>query len=464
MSAQEKIGGIHAALKPLYAPTLALLTLLLVKQTSWIWSNLYFQLHSASELSVALGLLAVLVVVGVALLRRLFGQAAAIKLINIGIAMILTFIGCKYLIQFGLLPHPTSTLHKSLAVLFALFAGFMALQIRLDMWKSIYLAAIVAGFIFTFFPWVFTHTGATTVYWPSLSDQPPTVAAPQIPAQNTIVLLLDEFSASAAGPVVETLKEAGLQVTVSDINPAGKNTIDVIPAIWLRTSFDQATACGPTQICSATKVLDFSKIQATSNNIDIVGFYHRYCSIQGLRSCFFEPFPRTKSAGTALACSFPVFKELAFLGCDDESSSARNSMLAFRDNMQQALMAASFWKKGGVLYAHLFVPHPLPSIPLKTLSEEYAGNIENGASVVRLVAEKAKLVFGDNFKIVVFSDHPLRAKMWCKDKTYASFKCTPDPSQISTQVPLIVATPRAGSASLVIKNIQTVFDVLFSPR
>jgi len=459
MSAQEKIGGIHAALKPLYAPTLVLLTLLLVKQTSWIWNNLYFQQHSASELNVALGLLAVLVVVGVALLRRLFGQAAAIKLINIGIAMLLTLIGFRYLQQFELLPFPMSTLHKSLAVLFALLAGFMARRIRLDMWKRIYPAAIVAGLIFIFSPWVLARTGATTVYWPSPSHQPPTVDAPQIPAQNTIVLLLDELSASAAGPVVEQLKEAGLQVTVSDINPAGKNTSSVIPAIWLRTSFDQAAVCGPTQICSVTKVLDFSKIQATSNSIDVVGFFHPYCSIQGLRSCFFQPLP-TKSAGTELACSFPVFNKLAFLGCVDESSVAKNSMLALRDNMQQALMAAPFWEKGGILYAHLLVPHPM-GIPLKTLSEEYADNIENGASAVRLVAEKAKLVFGDNFKIVVFSDHPLRPEIWCKDKTYASFECKPDPSQISTQVPLIVATPRAGSASLVIENNQTVFDVLF---
>lgn len=102
-------------------------------------------------------------------------------------------------------------------------------------------------------------------------------------------------------------------------------------------------------------------------------------------------------------------------------------------------------------------------IPLKTLSEEYADNIENGASAVRLIAQKAKLAFGDNFRIVVFSDHPFRPEIWCEDKTYASFECKPDPSQISTQVPLIVATPRAGSASWGIENNQTVFDILFSP-
>lgn len=461
MPAQEKIGVVRAALNPLYAPTFVLLTFLLVKQTSWIWNTLYFQRHLAAELSGALGLLAGSVIVGVALLRIFFGQALTIKLINVGIVWLLTYIGYIYLSQFELLPAPIGSLHKLLALFFALLVGFFSLRIRFEMWRRIYSAAIVAGLIFIFSPWVLAVTTATTVYWPSPSHQPTTVAAPQIPAQNTIILLLDELSASAAGPVVEQLKEAGLSVAVSDINPAGKNTMNVIPAIFLRTSFDHAAACGPTQICSATKVLDFSKIQATSNSIDIVGFYHPYCAIQGLRSCFYESFEITRPVGTELACSFPVFNKLPFLGCFDASSSDRTSMLAIRDNMQQALMAAPFWKQGGVLYAHLLVPHPLMGIPLKTLSEEYADNIENGASMVRLVAEKAKLVFGDNFKIVVFSDHPLRPEIWC-DLTYVSVECKPDSSQISTQVPLIVAAPSAGSASLGIENHKSVFDVLFS--
>ena len=69
MSSQETVSEIQAG-QPLYAATLALLTLLLLRQTDWIWSSLYFQYHTASEITLAFGLLAGLVIVCVALLRR----------------------------------------------------------------------------------------------------------------------------------------------------------------------------------------------------------------------------------------------------------------------------------------------------------------------------------------------------------------------------------------------------------
>lgn len=459
MSAQETVTEMQPG-QPLYAATLALLTLLLLRQTNWIWSSLYFQHHTASEITLAFGLLVVFVIVCVALLRRVLGQATTIKLINVGIALLLTFVGFTYLKQLELIPMQSNALQKALAVTSAITASLATLKISIDTWKRLYLAGIVGGIIFIFFPMVLANTNASTVYWPSPSYQPPTVAAPNIPSQNTIVLLLDELSASAAGPVVTQLQEAGLHVAASNIDPAGKNTINVIPAIWMRTSFDQSVACGATQICSTNKVLDFSKVKASSKNIDIVGFYHRYCSIQGLRSCSFSPLPK-KSAGTDLACSFPGLNGLEFLGCE-ASDSDRKSYLALRDNMKKPLMEAPFWQKGGILFAHLLVPHPLMGIHLKTLSVEYAENITYGASLIGLVAQRAKSVFGDNFRIIVFSDHPLRPDIWCADKTYMTLKCKPDSSQMSNQVPLIIATFNVNNkAPLKIKNNIAVFDLLY---
>lgn len=459
MSTQETVGEMRAG-QPLYAATLALLTLLVLRQTDWIWSSLYFQHHTASEITLAFGLLAVSVIVCVALLRRGLGQATTIKLINFGIALLLSFVGFTYLKQLGLIPMQSNALQKTLAVVSAMTASLFTLKISIDTWKRLYLAGIVGGMIFIFFPVVLANTNASTVYWPSPSYQAPTVAAPNMPSQNTIVLILDELSASAAGPVVKQLQAAGLHVTASSIDPAGKNTINVIPAIWMRTNFDQSVACGPTQLCSTSNVLDFSKVKANSENIDIVGFYHRYCSIQGLRSCSFSPFPK-KSAGKELACSFPGLNGLEFLGCE-ASESDRKSFLALRDNMKKALMEAPFWQKGGILFAHLLVPHPLMGIPLKTLSVEYSDNIIDGAAVVGLVAQRAKSVFGDNFRIIVFSDHPLRPVIWCGDKTYTALKCKPDSSQISNQVPLIIATFNVNNkAPPKIENNMTVFDLLY---
>ena len=459
MSTQENISK-PSSQQPLLTALLALSTLLLVKQTSWIWSSLYFQHHTLSEVVIALGLMLVWVMAGVALLRLTLGQAISYKVTNVGIGLVFSLVVFRYLQQIELIPaHPT-TLHKTLGLAAGLAAGLLTLKIRQDIWKRLHLAVIVGGLIYTLLPVLLAHTLAPTVYWPSPSDQPPTQQAPKLPTQNTIVLLLDELSASAAGPVVDQLKDAGLHVSATSIDPAGKNTINVIPAIWTRSNFDQSAACGPTQLCSAGNVLDFAKVRASSDNIDIIGFYHRYCSIQGLRSCAFAPFP-TKTAGTDLACRFPGINRFDYLGCN-EKTAMRASFISLRDNMQNALLEAPFWQKGGVLFAHLLVPHPLMGVPLKTLSDEYTDNIANGAQLVNLVAKKAKFIFGNDFKIIVFSDHPLRTETWCAEKRYTELGCNTDAAQISTQVPLIITTPSIENQNQKhIKNNQDIFNLLF---
>lgn len=459
MSTQENLSK-PSAQQPLFTALLALSTLLLVKQTSWIWNSLYFQHHTLSEVVIALGLMLVWVMAGVALLRLTLGQIISYKVTNVAIALVFSLVVFRYLQQIELIPAQPTTQHKTLALASGLAAGLLTFKISLDIWKRLHLAVIVGGLIFTLLPVVLANTLAPTVYWPSPSNQAPTQQAPKLPAQNTIVLLLDELSASAAGPVVDQLKDAGLHVTSTSIDPAGKNTINVIPAIWTRSNFDQSAPCGPTQLCSAGHVLDFAKVRASSDNIDIVGFFHRYCSIQGLRSCSFDPFP-TKTAGTELACSFPGINKLDYLGCD-EKRSMRASFISLRDNMQNKLLEAPFWQKGGILFAHLLVPHPLMGVPLKSLSDEYTDNITNGAQVVKLVVQKAKLVFGNDFKIIVFSDHPLRPEFWCADKKYTALGCKTHALQISTRVPLIIATPHWDAQPRQNpNNNKTIFDLLF---
>jgi hypothetical protein len=462
MSTQETVNRIRAE-QSLYTAVLAFLTILFLRHTSWLWSSLYFQHHTATEVSLSLGVMAVIIFVCVALLRCRLGQFTTIKLIDVGITLLIMYVGFNYLKQLELIPQQSTPLGKALAIASAILVGLLTLKFGFDTRKRFHLACIVGGLIFIFFPLMLASTNANKIYWPTPSHQLPTVPPPNLPAQNTIVLLLDELSDSAAGPIVESLEASRLHVTATNIDPAGKDTINVIPAIWTRTSFDQAVTCGPTQICNGTKVLDFSKVKASSQNIDIVGFYHRYCSIQDLRSCSFATFPK-KSAMSELFCSsLPGINTLVFLGCDT-SESDRKSFIDLLDSMQKTLLEAPFWQNGGILFAHLLVPHPLMGIPLKTLSEEYADNVENGAKLVKLVAQKAKLVFGDNFRIIVFSDHPLRAEMWCANKTYMALKCQLDASQISTQVPLIIATPNDEiKVSNSIKNNKAVFDLLYNP-
>ena len=444
----------------IYFATGALLAALLVRQASWIWESLYFQNHSEIEIVLALGLIACVISTSVVFLGYTFGRYATLKLVNIGIALILTLAVFQYLRQLRLIPITTSDLHKVFALLVAVAVGFLALKISFDKWRRLYIAILIGGLIFVFFPWVLATMKSTTIYWPSPSFQSPTVVAPKVPMQNTIVLLLDELSASAANPLVLQLKNNGYQVKFSAIDPAGKNTINVIPAIWMRSNFDQSAPCGSTRLCSSTNVIDFSRVRASSENIDIVGFYHRYCSIEGLRSCYYGPLPE-KSVFIALACSFPWIDKLSILQCSG-SESVRDAYLNLRENQKHALMKAPFWQKGGILYAHLLVPHPLLGIPLKSLTEEYNENISDAAALVNIIAQNAKIAFGDNINIVIFSDHPLRPEFWCSNKYFVAAQCKPDASQISNQVPLIFASPHLNNeVKSNIKNNMMVFDVLF---
>lgn len=406
-----------------------------------------------------MGLITFLLIACVTVIRLTFGHTRTTQLINICISLLLTYFGLKFSSHLGWISKSINPISQTLAIVSAIVA-LLTVQISLDVWERLHKAIIVGGLIFVFFPVLLTKTHAPTIYWPRPSHQAPTLKPSKLPAQNTIVLLLDELSASAAGPVSDALQTEGLHVISRRIDPAGKNTINVIPAMWTGNDYEQSVACGPTQLCSGSKVLDFAKVHATSENIDIVGFYHRYCSIKGLRFCSFEPLPSV-SVDTEWACSLPGVKQLTFFGCN-RLDSVRPPWIAMRENMQRSLLEAPFWQKGGLLYAHLLVPHPLKGYPSNSLSDEYTENIANGAALVKMVAQKAKLVFGGDFKIIVFSDHPLRTEIWCADKTYVKVGCNVKTEQRSTQVPLIIATPSDNQNPFQnLSSNQNIFDLLY---
>jgi hypothetical protein len=447
-----------------WTPSLALLALLslifLNLSSWWLWSSLYFQRQTLSNISLILGLITILIITFNALIQITFGHTKSRKLTNVCIALLLTYFGFKYLKQLELISEISTPLQNTLALATAIFSGLLTFKISLDSWKRLHMAIIVGGLIFILFPFILANAYAPTIYWPSPSHQAPMLNAPKLPTQNTIILLLDELSVNAAGPVVDQLKNSGLNVELSSMDAAGKNTINVIPAIWTRGNFDQSAPCGPTQLCSSSNMLDFARVRASSENIDIVGFYHRYCSIQGLRFCSFTPLP-PMSVDKSLLCRLPAIDRFNFLNCH-ANTTLRESWISLRDKMQKTLFEAPFWQKGGVLYAHLLVPHPLMGIPLKSLEEEYTDNISNGATLVNLVAKKAKLVFGHDFRIIIFSDHPLRSDLWCADKNYISLGCTPTPAQTPAQVPLIIATPSDDRKPILrIHKSQNIFDLLY---
>ena len=205
MPTKKNLGLLHID-PTLYVALAALLIALFLRQTNWIWESLYLQRHTATEIILALGSLASLVIAFVALFHWQFGTDKTIKLINFGIVLLLTYFGFHYFKTTGLLPSQSSALHKQLAVATGVIAGLSSLKINSDTWKRMHVAGIVGGLIFFLMPVLIANTKATTIYWPTPSSQTTTDPAVTIPAQNTIVLLLDELSANAAGPMVEQLR------------------------------------------------------------------------------------------------------------------------------------------------------------------------------------------------------------------------------------------------------------------
>ncbi len=459
MFTQENIVGTQKG-QHLFTALFAASTLVLLNLSNWVWTRIYLQMHTVGDISAALFLMVSVIIVGCLISKSILGAAATIKLVNLFLAVLLIYVGFSYLRQLGFINTPSTELQKFLFILFSIISILLISKLTDDLVRRIYFSCIIGGFIFVLFPVILANLNAKYVYWPTSSTHGATSQKPMVPKQNTIILLLDEFSASAVAPIVTALELKDLHVNLTKIDPAGKNTLNVIPSIWTRKNFDQSIPCGPTQTCSGTTVLDFAKVSASTDNIDIVGFYHNYCAIQGLRSCTFEPLP-AKTAEKDLFCSLPGIKNIEYFACV-EPDFERLSFAKMRDNINESLFNAPFWKHGGILYAHLLLPHPLMGNPSKKLSEEYSENIVNSAALVKLVAENAKFAFKDDFKIIIFSDHPLRPDMWCAQQGYLKLGCEPDDYQISAQVPLIIATPTAAQLPAhSVTNNKFIFDLLF---
>jgi len=440
----------------------ALFATLLASQAEWIWSRLYFQTQSAGEIVFAFAFYALVTAIATLGATLVCGTRITRALLHLAIAVMLCLALFNVLREAGYIPHTSPLWMKLAAVVIAAIAGWLAAaKLPRNLWSRLYPAAIVACPIFTLSPWMISHAAAPQAYWPTPSGQAATTTSPALPRQNTIILLLDELSAGAAGPIVERLRGQGLALKVAELQPAGEDTVNVVPAIWLREDFSHAAPCGPTQLCSGGNVLDFAKVKAASPDIDVVAFYHHYCAMQGLRSCRFFPFPK-KPALNDLTCELLKKPHAAPLGCMP-TIDERRFFATQRAGLQHALMEAPFWQRGGILYGHLLQPHPLMGASDATLQDEYADSVEDSAVLIAQLAQKAQAAFGKNFRIVIFSDHPLRPQVWCSAAGfYHADRCKPRPEQLSTQVPLIVASPDPPNVPTITSNEQ-VFDLLYTP-
>lgn len=273
-----------------------------------------------------------------------------------------------------------------------------------------------------------------------------------------VFLLLDELNARSAPPLVQTLSALGLQVNSKAVHPVAHHTINVIPQLVAGRPFPKAKACGPSSVCSGADVLSFSGVTAARPDIDVVGFYHPYCAMKGLRWC------------DAVEVKAPAFwqRDLSTWACALEGQVRRFGVASMPEcqtlrhafwievqgRFEASLRAAPTFERGGLLFAHLPLPHPPGADPAGTLEQHYADNLRRAGELLRALVNEAR-ARGKTIQLVVFSDHPLRQAYWCgQSPEYRAKPCRPSTELDDPQVPVIVAGDRLPDLRSVDDNAQ----------
>lgn len=313
----------------------------------------------------------------------------------------------------------------------AIAASCVAGRLPDAFWRASRRAICVGTLLWSVTPFVVAPMIAPQIRW---LDSPSPAGT-----QTTIFLLLDEFSAKSAGPVESTLIRAGVNYKRKDLTPFGPNTINVVPAIFTGRRFDRGSVCDTTSICSGRNVLDFSRIRVMRPEVDLVGAAMPYCAIRGLRYCEAIPFfdHMIGPAGWLCAVSRRWAAVRHMFGGPRKPVCMDDLEASFRARTEEAIWRAPVWRQGGMLYAHLLLPHP-PGLkgPHLSLASDYAVNVEYAAAFVQQVVQRLQATHRP-FRLVIFSDHPLR-RLHCKESWYNRSECLRT-SPFDDRVPLFVA-------------------------
>ena len=272
-------------------------------------------------------------------------------------------------------------------------------------------------------------------------------------------LLLDELNAQAAAPIVRILRAQGLQVSAKSIDPVANATAKVIPSLFTGKDFGDAKPCSTTATCSGSNILDFSLITASRADIDIVGFFHPYCVIKGLRSCSVTKASQDGFDLDRWRCR--VWRRTGYprdMNSQQCGHILRKDWAAMTNKVIQDMWSAPVWKEGGFLFAHLPLPHPPGSTDVAPLQTNYSENLSRSYSLVRDIALKIQQGRFDSVRLVIFSDHPLRQSMWCKQLLYSAHGCAPSQEFEDDKVPLIIAGDNLANIDDIVKNDQ-VFEL-----
>jgi hypothetical protein len=317
-------------------------------------------------------------------------------------------------------------------------------------WRVFRSTAVAVPVIFVSSQFLLGSLLAKDIVWPN--NFLPEDSADDRHRVATILLLLDEMNSSDAVPVAEYLSGHGLEVRSKPVKSVGQDTIDVVPAMFLGHSFPDAHTCGTNTVCSDVSALDFGRVRASRPDIDIVGFYHPYCAIKGLRYCSRRGMQRALFDNVRIRCA--LNRRLGWnMGIDAAGcqSKAHEPWLEMTERMLSDLERAPTLSQGGVLFAHLPLPHP-PGRHNGSMSAQYQSNVERATSVIANLLGQIKSA-GLEPRIIVFSDHPLRQEKWCRTQSHHfDPPCRTEPYLEDDKVPLIVAARSVPDISSIESN------------
>jgi hypothetical protein len=258
-----------------------------------------------------------------------------------------------------------------------------------------------------------------------------------------VVIVLDEFSPEYSGAIIEPLQRLGLSVSYGEAEKAGKNTINAIPAMMTGSDFESVSPCSSSSLCGSNYI-DFTSIRAGSDTVDVVGFWHPYCAISNLRSCYrvetsyFAADLDLAEIASFLAGELPVIGRFAWAR-DSRADKDEQTYQITRQMIRSSALSAPFWDEGGVLFIHYLGPHPTGGGHERSLETHYESNLSDAAALTSELAQKLVSRFGESFNLVVTSDHPLRSSMWCDRPQYRNPSCMDDIPNEGLYVPYITA-------------------------